>query len=108
MTQKNYVDVLIVSTNKLFEKTEPKKTIEVLQTLSMPHLCTSLQEEKMSRNINQSSLKRVTEVTSDKKGELAKVLQLIKSKKNTGDQSTQNHYSDLIQRIEKALSNTTF
>lgn len=108
MTQKNYVDVLIVSTNKLFEKTDPKKTIDLQQTLSMPHLCNYLHDEQMVRNINQSSLKRVTEVTSDKKGELVKVLQLLKTKKNTGNQSTQNHYIDLIQRIEKALNNTTF
>ncbi|RUT69970.1 DUF5117 domain-containing protein [Flavobacterium cupreum] len=107
MTQKNYVDILIVSTNKIFEKTDPKKTVD-LHTLSMPQLCTYMQDGEMIRNINQYSLKRVTEVTSDKKGELGKVLQLLKSKKNTGDESTQNHYTDLIQRIEKALSNTTF
>jgi hypothetical protein len=106
MTQKNYVDILIVSTNKIFEKTEPKKKVD-LQTLSMPQLCTYMQDGEMIRNINQYSLKRITEVTSDKKGELGKVLQLLKSKKNTGDQSTQNHYTDLIQRIEKALNNTT-
>jgi hypothetical protein len=108
MTQKNYVDVLIVSTNKLFEKTDPKKTIELQQTLSMPHLCNYVHDGEMIRKINQSFLKRVTEVTSDKKGELSKVLQLLKTKKNTGDQSTRNHYNDLIQRIEKALNNTTF
>jgi len=108
MTQKNYVDVLVVSTNKLFEKTDAKKTIEIQETLNMPHLCNYIDDAHMARNINQSSLKRVTEVTSDKKGELNKVLQLLKTKKNTGDQSTQNHYRDLIQRIEKALNNTTF
>jgi len=108
MTQKNYVDVLIVSTNKLFEKTEAKKTIEIQQTLSMPHLCNYLDDAHTARNINNAFLSRVAEVTSDKKGELIKVLQLLKTKKNTGDQSTQNHYRDLIQRIEKALNNTTF
>ena len=107
MTQKNYVDVLIVSTNKLFEKTDVKKTIQIQETLQMPHLC-SVDEEHMARNINNYFLKRVTEVTSDKKGELSKVLQLLKLKKSTGDQSTQNHYRDLIQRIDKALNNTTF
>lgn len=107
MTQKNYVDVLIVSTNKLFEKTEAKKTIQIQETLQMPHLC-SLDDAHMARNINNSFLKRVTEVTSDKKGELTKVLQLLRTKRSTGDQSTQNHYRDLIQRIDKALNNTTF
>jgi hypothetical protein len=107
MTQKNYVDVLIISTNKLFEKTDPKNIIDLQETLQMPHLC-SLDDEHMARNINQSFLKRVTEVTSDKKGELGKILQLLRTKRSTGDQSTQNHYRDLIQRIEKALNNTTF
>lgn len=106
MTQKNYVDVLIVSTNKIFEKTDGKKIIDIQETLNMPHLCNYLEDSKMVRNINQTSLKRVTEVTSDKKGELNTVLKLLKLKKNTGDQSTQNHYTDLIQRIEKALNNT--
>lgn len=108
MTQKNYVDVLIISTNKLFEKTEAKKSIEIQETLSMPHLCNYLDDAHSARNINNAFLSRVAEVTSDKKGELIKILQLLKTKKNTGDQSTQNHYRDLIQRIEKALNNTTF
>jgi hypothetical protein len=106
LTQKNYVDVLIVSTNKLFEKTEPKKSIEIQENLNMPQLCNYLEESKMARNINQSSLKRVSEVTSDKKGELNQVLLLLKSKRNIGNQETKNHYFDLIQRIERALNNT--
>ncbi|MCV9930295.1 zinc-dependent metalloprotease [Flavobacterium sp. LS1R49] len=106
MTQKNYVDVLIVSTNKLFEKTDGKKIIEIQENLNIPHLCNQLDESRMGRNINQSSLKRVTEVTSDKKGELRQILQLLRTKKNIGNQETQNHYFDLIQRIERALNTT--
>jgi hypothetical protein len=106
MTQKNYVDALIVSTNKLFEKTDVKKTLQLETTLSMPHLCDYLDESKMARNINQSAMKRVSEVTSDKKGALNQVLQLVKTKRNIGNQETKNHYFDLIQRIEKALNNT--
>ena len=48
----------------------------------------------------------VSEVTSDKKGELNQILQLLKTKRNIGNQETKNHYFDLIQRIEKALNNT--
>jgi hypothetical protein len=106
LTQKNYVDVLIVSTNKLFEKTEPKKSIEIQENLNMPHLCDYLDHSKMARNINQSSMKRVSEVTSDKKGELNQILQLLKTKRSIGNQETKNHYFDLIQRIERALNNT--
>ncbi len=106
MTQKNYVDVLIVTTNKLFEKTDAKKSIQLHENLNMPQLCNHLQDSRMARNINQSSLKRVTEVTSDKKGELNQILQLLKSKRNTGNQETKNHYLDLIQRIEQVVKNT--
>ncbi|MEN2401143.1 zinc-dependent metalloprotease [Flavobacterium sp. MC2016-06] len=108
MTQKNYVDVLIVSTNKLFEKTDAKKIILLNENLNMPQLCNDLDESRTMRNINQSSLKRVSEVTSDKKGELNQILQLLKTKRSIGNQETKNHYFDLIQRIEKALNNTTF
>ncbi|MEZ0131732.1 hypothetical protein AB9T88_18900, partial [Flavobacterium sp. LBUM151] len=80
--------------------------IEIQENLNMPQLCDYLDNSKMVRNINQSAMKRVSEVTSDKKGELNQVLQLLKSKRNIGNQETKNHYFDLIQRIERALNNT--
>lgn len=104
LTQKNYVDVLIVSTNKIFEKTN-KKGIQLESTLRMPVLCNHIaDDEYMIRNINYSSLKRVSEVTSNKRGELNKILQLLNKKKKKGDLETKNHYSDLINRIEEALN----
>jgi hypothetical protein len=106
MTQKNYVDVLIVSTNKLFEKTESKKIIAIEQNLNMPELCNYIDDSRMVRNINQSAMKRVSEVTSDKRGELNQLLKLVKSKQNIGDQETRNHYFDLLKRIEKALNSS--
>jgi hypothetical protein len=104
MTQKNYVDVLIVATNKLFEKTESKTILEIEASLNMPNLCNYIDESKKVRHINQSSLKRVSEVTSGKRGELNQILKLIKTKLNTGNQETKNHYFDLKQRIERALN----
>lgn len=106
MTQKNYVDVLIVSTNKLFEKTESKKIIAIEQNLNMPELCNYIDDSRMVRNINQSAMKRVSEVTSDKRGELNQLLKLVKAKQNTGNQETRNHYFDLLKRIEKALNSS--
>ena len=102
MTQKNYVDALIVSTNKLFEKTNVKG-IHIDQTLSMPMLCNYLDDERMVRNINYSSMKRVSEVTSYKRAELDHVLNLISKKKNSGDDATKAHYADLMIRIKEAL-----
>ncbi len=103
MTQKNYVDALIVSTNKLFEKTSVKG-ITVDQTLRMPTICNHLDDDKMVRNINYSSMKRVSEVTTYKRAELQKVLDIVQKKKNNGDANTQAHYADLITRIKEALN----
>jgi hypothetical protein len=45
MTQKNYVDALIVSVNKLFEKTAVKG-LKTDQTLNIPMICNFHEEEK--------------------------------------------------------------
>lgn len=102
MTQKNYVDALIVSTNKLFEKTTVAG-LTIDQNLQLPTICNYLDEEKMARNINYSSMKRVSEVTTYKRAELQRVLALLNKKKNNGDASTKAHYADLIIRIKEAL-----
>ncbi|SHI53302.1 protein of unknown function [Arenibacter nanhaiticus] len=105
MAQKNYVDVLIVDINKLFQKTS-KKTLEVSTRLQTPTLCNYMVKEDISaRNINYTSIKRVSEVTSIKKGELHSLLQLLKKKKNHGDPQTRAHYLDLISRIDQAINN---
>ncbi|WP_312554833.1 zinc-dependent metalloprotease [Empedobacter brevis] len=102
MTQKNYVDALIVSTNKLFEKTTVTG-LTINQNLQVPTICNYLDEEKMARNINYSSMKRVSEVTTYKRAELQRVLALLNKKKNNGDEATKAHYADLIIRIKEAL-----
>lgn len=102
MTQKNYVDALIVSTNKLFEKTTVTG-LTIDQNLQVPTICNYLDEEKMARNINYSSMKRVSEVTTYKRAELQRVLALLNKKKNNGDASIKAHYADLIIRIKEAL-----
>ena len=102
MTQKNYVDALIVSINKLFEKTTVTG-LTINQNLQVPTICNYLDEEKMARNINYSSMKRVSEVTTYKRAELQRVLALLNKKKNNGDEATKAHYADLIIRIKEAL-----
>lgn len=104
MTQKNYVDALIVSTNKLFEKTT-KVGVTSNLNLQFPTLCNHAEGENMLRNINYSSMKRVSEVTTYKRAELSQVLATISKKKNSGDQATKAHYADLITRINEALKN---
>ncbi|WP_461533222.1 zinc-dependent metalloprotease [Sinomicrobium sp.] len=105
MAQKNYVDVLIVDLNKIFEKTS-RKNLQIPSSLQIPMLCKQVKDSEVSvRNINFTALKRVSEVTSFKKGELYTVLQLLEKKKNRGDRVTRMHYLDLIGRIKEAINN---
>lgn len=103
MTQKNYVDALIIDVNKLFEKTS-KKGLILEQSLQMPTLCNISLNAKEARNINYTVMKRVSEVTSYKKGELLDIKKLVEKKYKTGDNATRSHYADLINRINQALS----
>ena len=104
MTQKNYVDALIVSVNKLFEKTAVK-ALTIDKTLNIPTICNFHDDEDRGvRNINYSSMKRVSEVTTYKRAELQKVLDLLNKSKNKGDDASRAHYADLIIRIKEALN----
>lgn len=103
MTQKNYVDALIIDVNKLFEKTN-KKGLVANTSLQFPTLCNHIQDDKELRNINYTVMKRVSEVTSYKKGELMKIKKQLTKKKNIGDKATRAHYLDLINRIDEALN----
>jgi hypothetical protein len=47
MTQKNYVDALIVSVNKLFEKTAVKG-LKVDNTLNVPMICNFHEKKEVS------------------------------------------------------------
>lgn len=105
MAQKNYVDVLIVDINKLFVKTNTK-SLQIPASLQIPTICNHVVNSDVSaRNINYTSIKRVSEVTTVKKGELYILLELLKKKKNKGALETRMHYIDLIDRIEKVINN---
>lgn len=93
---------LIVSSNKLFEKTTVTG-IQLNQNLQLPTICNYLEDDKSIRNINFSSMKRVSEVTTYKRAELQKLLSLLNKKKNKGNEATKAHYADLILRINEAL-----
>ncbi|MDM1397390.1 zinc-dependent metalloprotease [Myroides odoratimimus] len=103
MTQKNYVDALIIDVNKLFEKTS-KKGLLTAHSLQFPTLCNHIEEDNKLRNINYTVMKRVSEVTSYKKGELMNIKNTLTKKKNSGDKATRTHYADLINRINEALN----
>ena len=90
ITQKNYIDVLTVDRNKLLEKTKKK-------SLS--------QENTTFKNIHFTYIPRVSDIGSSKRAALDKILKLFKKKKRKGDKLTQDHYTDLIARIEYNLNN---
>ncbi|MFC2450319.1 MAG: zinc-dependent metalloprotease [Flavobacteriaceae bacterium] len=105
MTQKNYVDALIIDVGRIYEKTE--KGIFG----KMPMICDYAQhnlEDKHSideQNLTMyfSGMKRLSEVGSAKRAELIKIKKIILVAKNTGDEATRNHYEDMLIRLNKAL-----
>ena len=105
MTQKNYVDALIIDVGRIYEKTE--KGIFG----KMPMICDYTQhnlEDKHSideQNLTMyfSGMKRLSEVGSAKRAELIKIKKIILVAKNTGDEATRNHYEDMLIRLNKAL-----
>lgn len=121
-SQKNFVDALIVAQNKTLEKTN-KKSLHSSHcgcgSNHMPMLCEygvknsdvfADEKEKQAdryakRNLFYGTMSRVSDEVSVKRGELFRIKDLLKRKKNTGDEATRFHYQDLILRIEYALSN---
>ena len=105
MTQKNYVDALIIDVGRIYEKTE--KGIFG----KMPMICDyahhnledkhSIDEQNLTMYF--SGMKRLSEVGSAKRAELIKVKKIILVAKNTGDEATRNHYEDMLIRLNRAL-----
>lgn len=107
MTQKNYVDAIIVSSNKAVEKTTKKAlhhgaccgfaAREAAFTIEP-------QEDVQIRNLQYYAMGRVSEAVSAKRGALRKVMTLAEGNRNTGNEETRQHYDDLIVRIKEALN----
>lgn len=100
MTQKNYIDALLIDTQKMYEKTE--KSLGNV----MPMICdyaAHTEEEEKNLTLYFSGMKRLSEVGSAKRAELIKVRKLIMKAQNTGDQATKDHYQDMLIRLNKAL-----
>ena len=105
MTQKNYVDALIIDVGRIYEKTE--KGI----FSKMPMICDYAQHnladkhsiDEQNLTMYFSGMKRLSEVGSAKRAELIKVKKIILVAKNTGDEATRNHYEDMLIRLNKAL-----
>lgn len=105
MTQKNYIDALIIDVNTLYAKTEKSLYSR------MPMVCdyayhphdTDEHNDKKNLSLYFNGMKRLSEVGSAKRSELIKVRKIILSAKNSGDEATRNHYADLLIRLNRAL-----
>ena len=107
MTLKNYIYALIVSSNKAVEKTTKK---------ALAHgSCCDFAARRAAvdvpgsagtglRNLQYSSMGRVSEAVSVKRAALANVLRLAEKNRNSGDVATRQHYEDLIIRVKEALN----
>ena len=122
MSQKNYVDALIVSSNLTMVKTTKRGT-----ALRNPDAeacrdggncgCSLMQQapevdfEPLPRpeeigiqtQRNYELMQRVSETTSAKRAEMRRLLSIVQGRFQSGDPATRNHYRDLELRLKEAL-----
>ena len=107
MTQKNYIDALIIDVARIYEKTE--KGIYSPMPMMCDYMHDHSAEEHHSVNDDKKlelyfdGMKRLSEVGSAKRGELIQVRKIILRARNSGDADTVNHYEDMLIRLNKAL-----
>ncbi|MBP3838828.1 MAG: zinc-dependent metalloprotease [Prevotella sp.] len=90
--QKSFVDALITAAAESEGVKINKKMTD--QSLSTARRTIEHTSGQVSRNSDAISVKR---------GELLRILQLLKKQRNTGDLATQMHYNDVILRVQTAL-----
>lgn len=112
MLEQNYVDVLLVSTDKMLEKINKTSLKEnALKLKNELQICdfgdnnrTAAGADHTSlRNIQFSSMSRTSDVAAAKRGELLQIVTLLEKNKGRGDDATKGHYMDLILRIRQSL-----
>ena len=115
MSQKNYLDALIVSSNITMVKTtklgstlhdhDGRGCCSLMQEAPEVHLEPLPRPEDMQFRTarNYELMKRVSETTSAKRAEMRRLLTLVQSRTGSGDQATRNHYRDLELRLKEAL-----
>lgn len=100
--QQNYIDALLVSTDKMLEKIT-KKGLQMQDQSQLPHTCGLGVETSSLRNIYVSSMSRTSAISTAKRGELLRVLSILEKNRNSAHEATSNHYQDLILRIRQSL-----
>ena len=108
--QKNFVDALItaaaegegVKINKhIFDA--PAIVDDARYGLS----CKELSSASRTIDFGSTQTLRNSDAISVKRGELLRILKLLKSRRQSGDTATQMHYEDVIMRIQTALGQQT-
>ena len=104
--QKNFVDALITAAaqqegvkinNKLYD------TPAIIDSPEYNWQCQSLSTASRNIDMGGTQTARVSDAISVKRGELVRILNLLKGKRNSGDTATKFHYEDVIMRIQTAL-----
>lgn len=106
MTQKNYIDALIIDVNKFYEKTEKGIFARMPMVCDFAHDAThhhTIDENKITLYFD--GMKRLSEVGSVKRAELIKVRKILQEARYSGDENTRNHYEDMLIRLNTSLKN---
>lgn len=112
MLQQNYVDILLVTTNKTIERLHTRKlnNVDAILAANKIDFCAPLATQAKNtdnddslRNFQIAGMARTSEMLTAKRGELLNVLKLLKTAKG-GDNMTKAHYQDLILRIEYTIN----
>ena len=99
--QKSFVDALITAAAEQEGIKLNKKLAEENFMMGADFELSSSKSRTISMTNTQIS--RTSDALSVKRGELMRILQLLKSRRTSGDLSTQMHYDDVILRIQTAL-----
>ncbi len=99
--QKSFVDALITAAAEQEGIKLNKKLADEDLMMDSDYELSSSKSRTISMTNTQIS--RTSDALSVKRGELMRILQLLKSRRSSGDLSTQMHYDDVILRIQTAL-----
>lgn len=104
--QKNFVDALITAAAQQEGVKINKKIYDTPAIIDSPEYnwhCQSLSTASRNIDMGGTQTARVSDAISVKRGELVRILNLLKGKRNSGDTATKFHYEDVIMRIQTAL-----
>ena len=108
--QKNFVDALITAAAEGEGVKLNKHLFDAPAIVEDPRYglsCRELSSASRTLDFGSTQALRISDALSVKRGELTRVLKLLKSRRQSGDTATQMHYEDVIMRIQTALGQQT-